>query len=176
MSRPGVDWPPPLSVKGLAEVDPGLALQESACGGGGAPGERVAVSVPSVLVGTLVRRLRVRPALLLYSWESVPGRPSSSGFPLMNRFATSPSGGGLSDFSVPQGLSPPCRRWEWEGTRIPEAGGGSGGREGFASVVLRLGSCLSGLIPLVTHFHEDSVVPRWVGSPKRHQVWTVPKG
>ena len=95
MSRPGVDWPPPLSVKGLAEVDPGLALQESACGGGGAPGERVAVSVPSVLVGTLVRRLRVRPALLLYSWESVPGRPSSSGFPLMNRFATSPSGGGL---------------------------------------------------------------------------------
>ena len=108
MSRPGVDWPPPLSVKGLAEVDPGLALQESAGGGGGAPGERGAVSLPSVLVGTLVRRSRVRPALLLCSWESVPGRPSSSGFPLMNRFATSPSGGGQSDFSVPQGLSHPA--------------------------------------------------------------------
>lgn len=143
MSRPGVDWPPPLSVKGLAEVDPGLALQESAYGGRGAPGERGVVSLSSVLVGTLVRRSRVQPALLLPSWESVPSCPSL-GFPLMNRFATSPSGGGQSDFSVPQGLSPPCRRWEWKGARIPEAGGGSGGREGFASVVLRLGSCLLG--------------------------------
>lgn len=73
----------------------------------GAPGERVAVSLPSVLVGTLVRAvIRVRPALLLCSWESIPGRPSSSGFPPMNRFATSPSGGGLSGFSVPQGAFP----------------------------------------------------------------------
>lgn len=108
MSRPGVDWPPPLSVKRLAEVDPGLALQESAYGGRGAPGERGAVSLSSVLVGTLVRRSRVRPAFLLPSWESVPGCLSSSGFPLMNRFATSPCGGGQSDFRCPRGFPHPA--------------------------------------------------------------------
>ena len=40
MLRARVDWPPSLSVKGLAKADSGLASQGSASCGGGAPDGR----------------------------------------------------------------------------------------------------------------------------------------
>lgn len=126
-----------------------------------------------------LRRSRGRPASLLPSWELVPGRPASSSFPFVDRFATSPSGGGESAFAgAPEPPRPPHRRrLEWEGARILEAGG-LGGREGFASVVLCLGSWLfRSDSSLLTRLNEDNLVPGWVGSHlKRHRVRTGPEG
>lgn len=80
---------------------------------------------------------------------------------------------------VPQSLPAPPhrRRLEWEGARILEAGG-LGGREGFASVVLCLGSWLfRSDSSLLTRLNEDNLVPGWVGSHlKRHRVRTGPEG
>lgn len=81
---------------------------------------------------------------------------------------------------APQSLVPPPpphhRRLEWEGARILEAGG-LGGREGFASVVLCLGSWLfRSDSSLLTRLNEDNLVPGWVGSHlKRHRVRTGPE-
>lgn len=52
-----------------------------------------------------------RPALHWPSWESVPGRPSSSSFSLADRFATCPSAGGESDFAGTLEASPHAGAW-----------------------------------------------------------------
>lgn len=87
-----------------------------------------------------------RPALLLPSGESVlpPPRPSTSAFPFVDHFATYSSGGGESDFAgTPDAYLPlrPAGAWNRKELGFLKLASW-GGREGFASVVLRLGSWL----------------------------------
>lgn len=108
--RAGVDWLPPLSVKGLAKVDsrptsPGVCIlrgRGELRTGGVSGQQRVQSHLPSVIVGALLRRSRV-PALLVLAalglWFPAPIRPrvflwrtalSLTPVELENQFASTP--------------------------------------------------------------------------------------
>lgn len=174
--RTDVDWPLRLSVTRLAQAGPGLA-PPGVCilRRGGGPHSRVEwlrraeCHLPSVLVESRPRRSRV-PARLALALLGIRSRP-----PFLLEFLSSGSLCHLSQRRWRIGLCrytggfPPCRRLEWEGARIPEAGG-LGGREGLSSVFLRLESWLfRSDSSLIIHVSEVNLVSGRVGSHLKHQ-------